>query len=124
MSAPSHLSLVQHFELVTLDELLGPGGQSQHHQELVLVDVGLQEVVLVTEQHVLQRVSLRLSGCLCDYKVTGHDTPSQMLPGASDGCLLALLTLFLLTYPLRRLFSVVVSISDSDSGDSVIQLEL
>ena len=47
-----------------------------------------------------------------------------MLPGASVGCLLALLTLFLLTYPLLLLFSVVVSISDSDSGDSVIQLEL
>ena len=45
-----------------------------------------------------------------------------MLPGVSV-VLLSGLTLFL-TYPLRLLFSVVVSISDSDSGDSVIQLEL
>ena len=64
-------SLVQHFELVTLDELLGPGGQSQHHQELVLVDVRLQEVLLVTEQDVLQGVPLHLSGGLCDCKDRG-----------------------------------------------------
>ena len=67
LSASSHLPLVQHFELVTLDKLLRSGWQSQHHQELVLVDIGLQEVLLVTEQHILQRVSLCLSGGLCDF---------------------------------------------------------
>ena len=66
---PCHLSLVQHVELVTLDKLLRSRRQSEDHQELVLVDIRLQEVVLVTEQDVLQRVPLHLSGGLCNCKV-------------------------------------------------------
>ena len=52
--------LVQHLELITLDQMFRPWRQSQGNKELVIFQLRLNQVIFLTKQHILKGVLLLL----------------------------------------------------------------